>query len=75
MAKDLAEATATENGAIKAFNELMAAKEAEVSATVEQLVRSGGYNSVWNTDALSVCDRHGCFRVWMLEVESEQFAM
>merc|ERR1740130_2429355 len=32
MNKDLAEATATENSAIKAFNELMVAKEAEVSA-------------------------------------------
>jgi len=45
MNKDLAEATATENGAIKAFGELMAAKEAEVSALTkaieEKMVRLG----------------------------------
>ena len=45
MNKDLAEATATENSAIKAFNELMAAKEAEVSALTkaieEKMVRLG----------------------------------
>merc|ERR1719460_3172142 len=45
MNKDLADATATENSAIKAFNELMAAKEAEVSALTkaieEKMVRLG----------------------------------
>jgi len=45
MNKDLADATATENGAIKAFGELMAAKEAEVSALTkaieEKMVRLG----------------------------------
>jgi len=45
MNADLAEATATENSAIKAFNELMAAKEKEVSALTkaieEKMVRLG----------------------------------
>merc|ERR1719181_2377743 len=45
MNKDLAEATTTENNAIKAFNELMGAKEAEVSALTkaieEKMVRLG----------------------------------
>merc|ERR1719172_291417 len=45
MNKDLAEATATENGAIKAYNELMAAKEKEVNALTkaieEKMVRLG----------------------------------
>merc|ERR1719215_914952 len=44
MNADLAEATATENSAIKAFNELMAAKEKEVNALTkaieEKMVRS-----------------------------------
>merc|ERR1719157_431573 len=45
MNKDLAEATAAENSSVKAFNELMAAKEAEVSALTkaieEKMVRLG----------------------------------
>merc|ERR1719262_735736 len=45
MNKDLAEATATENGAIKAYDELMAAKEKEVNALTkaieEKMVRLG----------------------------------
>merc|ERR1740133_499609 len=45
MNKDLAEATAAENAAIKAFNELMAAKEKEVGALTkaieEKMVRLG----------------------------------
>merc|ERR1719456_923753 len=45
MNKDLAEATATEEAAIKAYNELMAAKEAEVNALTkaieEKMVRLG----------------------------------
>merc|ERR1719498_131458 len=45
MNKDLAEATATENSAIKAYNELMAAKEKEVNALTkaieEKIVRLG----------------------------------
>merc|ERR1719456_512839 len=45
MNKDLAEATGTENMAIKAFNELMAAKEKEVAALTkaieEKMVRLG----------------------------------
>merc|ERR1719378_668045 len=45
MNKDLAEATATENSAIKAFNELMAAKTKEVDALTkaieEKMVRLG----------------------------------
>merc|ERR1719316_2240446 len=45
MNKDPAEATATENAAIKAYNELMAAKESEVNALTaaieEKMVRLG----------------------------------
>merc|ERR1719263_2497794 len=45
MNKDLAEATATENAAIKAYNELVAAKEKEVGALTkaieEKMVRLG----------------------------------
>merc|ERR1719313_1686021 len=45
MNKDLAEATANEEGAIKAYNELMAAKEKEVNALTkaieEKMVRLG----------------------------------
>merc|ERR1719456_1509290 len=45
MNKDLAEATAAENAAIKAYNELMAAKEKEVNALTkaieEKMVRLG----------------------------------
>jgi len=45
MNKDLAEATATENAAIKAYDELMAAKEKEVNALTkaieEKMVRLG----------------------------------
>merc|ERR550537_1006236 len=45
MNKDLAEATATEEAAIKAFNELMAAKTKEVNALTkaieEKMVRLG----------------------------------
>merc|ERR1719321_911969 len=45
MNKDLAEATATEQAAIKAYNELMAAKEKEVNALTkaieEKMVRLG----------------------------------
>merc|ERR1719359_1865127 len=45
MQKDLAEATATEEAAIKAYNELMAAKEKEVNALTkaieEKMVRLG----------------------------------
>merc|ERR1719407_339837 len=45
MNADLAEATGTENGAIKAYNELMAAKEKEVGALTkaieEKMVRLG----------------------------------
>merc|ERR1719262_874536 len=45
MNKDLAEATATEEAAIKAYNELMAAKEKEVNALTkaieEKMVRLG----------------------------------
>merc|ERR1719199_320408 len=45
MNADLAEATATENAAIKAFDELMAAKEKEVGALTkaieEKMVRLG----------------------------------
>merc|ERR1719199_1636963 len=45
MNADLAEATGTENGAIKAYNELTAAKEAEVNALTkaieEKMVRLG----------------------------------
>merc|ERR1719440_773008 len=45
MSADLAEATATENAAIKAYNELMAAKEKEVNALTkaieEKMVRLG----------------------------------
>merc|ERR1719313_2504830 len=45
MNKDLAEATAGENSAIKAYNELMAAKEKEVNALTkaieEKMVRVG----------------------------------
>merc|ERR1719327_2653131 len=45
MNKDLAEATATENASIKAYNELMAAKEKEVNALTkaieEKMVRLG----------------------------------
>merc|ERR1719456_1135997 len=45
MNKDLAEATGTENAAIKSFNELMAAKEKEVAALTkaieEKMVRLG----------------------------------
>merc|ERR1719181_225872 len=37
MNKDLAEATATENSAIKAYNELMAAKEKEVNALTKAI--------------------------------------
>merc|ERR1719478_264375 len=45
MNKDLAEATATEEAAVKAYNELMAAKEKEVNALTkaieEEMVRLG----------------------------------
>merc|ERR550537_1077356 len=45
MNKDLAEATATEEAAVKAYNELMAAKEKEVNALTkaieEKMVRLG----------------------------------